>query len=149
MCETYMECSYIYIYIYIYTEESRNTKNTYDFFVQVQNFLLPLSLKVLRHKERDTHSFYSGFSICTPISCDTCPRLRRSSESRPFLFCVQFSTLLTDFFKIPIILPACASGAWRHSHPQVNLLSDFYFDICEQHILPARASTPVLKFAPN
>ena len=46
------------------TYESRNTKNTYDFLVQVRNFLLPLSLKVLRHKERDTHSFYSGFSIC-------------------------------------------------------------------------------------
>ena len=26
---------------------------------------------------------------------------------------------------------------------------DFYFDICEQHILPARALTPALKFAPN
>ena len=43
---------------------SRNTKNTYDFLVQVRNFLLPLSLKVLRHRERDAHSFYSGFSIC-------------------------------------------------------------------------------------
>ena len=40
-------------------------KNTYDFLVQERNFLLPLSLKVLQHKERDTHSFYSGFSICT------------------------------------------------------------------------------------
>ena len=46
------------------TYESRNTKNTYDFLVQVRCFLLPLSLKVLRQKERDTHSFYSGFSIC-------------------------------------------------------------------------------------
>ena len=40
----------------------------HDFLVQVRNFLLPLSLKVLRHKERDTHSIYSGFSICTPSS---------------------------------------------------------------------------------
>ena len=48
------------------TLESRNTKNTYDFLVQVLNFFLPLSLKVLRHKERDTHSFYSGFFICLP-----------------------------------------------------------------------------------
>ena len=31
-----------------------------------ETFLLPLSLKVLRIKERDRHSFYSGFSICTP-----------------------------------------------------------------------------------
>ena len=26
---------------------------------------------------------------------------------------------------------------------------DFNFDICERHMLPARALTPVLKFAPN
>ena len=26
---------------------------------------------------------------------------------------------------------------------------DFYFDICERHILPARVLTPALKFAPN
>ena len=26
---------------------------------------------------------------------------------------------------------------------------DFYFDICERYILPARALTPALKFAPN
>ena len=31
-----------------------------DFLVQVRNFLLPLSLKVFRHKERDT----LDFSIC-------------------------------------------------------------------------------------
>ena len=41
-------------------------KTRHDFSVQVRNFLLPLSLKVLRHKERDTHSFYSGFLICPP-----------------------------------------------------------------------------------
>ena len=35
-------------------------KNTCDFLVQVRNFLLPLSLKVSRHKERDT----PDFSIC-------------------------------------------------------------------------------------
>ena len=29
-------------------------KNTYDFLVQVRNFLLPLSLKVFWHKERGT-----------------------------------------------------------------------------------------------
>ena len=61
-------------------------KSTYDFVVQVRNFLLPLSLKFLRHKKRDTHSFYSGFFICPhphPISCDICPRPPRASESQP------------------------------------------------------------------
>ena len=38
----------------------KQTKNTYDFLVQVRNFLLPLSLKVFRHKERDTPDFFIG-----------------------------------------------------------------------------------------
>ena len=97
----------MFIYIYIHrTLEFRNTKNTYDFLVQVRNFLLPLSLKVLRHKERDSHSFYSGFFICLPpISCGT----RHKSHWPGFgeqakanrLLPRQDSTLLTDFFKIP------------------------------------------------
>ena len=59
----------------------RKTRN--DFSVQVRNFLLPLSLKVLRHKEREAQSFYSAFFICTPLSCDTWPRPPRASESQP------------------------------------------------------------------
>ena len=35
----------------------KQKKQTYDFLVQVQNFLLPLSLKVFWHKERDTPDF--------------------------------------------------------------------------------------------
>ena len=61
--------------------EIRKTRN--DFFVQVRNFLLRLSLKVFRHKERDTHSFYSGFFICPPLLCDTYPRPPRASERQP------------------------------------------------------------------
>ena len=30
-----------------------------------------------------------------------------------------------------------------------TFLWDFYFDIYERHIIPARALTPALKFAPN
>ena len=40
---------------------------------------------------------------------------------------------------------AHASGAWRHSHRLVTFpIWDFYFDISEWHILPARAWTPAL-----
>ena len=40
-------------------------KNTYDFLVQVRNFLLPLSLNVFWHKEeREAQSFYDDVSIC-------------------------------------------------------------------------------------
>ena len=88
------------------TLESRNTKNTYDFLVQVRNFLLPLSLKVLRHEERDTHSFYSDFSIYPPphISCGT--RLKStglaSANKRKSILLVRCLVLnSTDFFQIP------------------------------------------------
>ena len=55
----------------------------------------------------------------------------------PFFFGRQDSTQLTDFSQIS----AHASGAWRHSHPPIW---DFYCDISEWHILPARAWTPAL-----
>ena len=86
------------------TKESRNTKNTYDFFVQVRNFLLPLSLKVLRHKERDIHSFYSGFFICPPYFMQHPPQrplawLRQASESQPSS--PEAGLNPTDFFQNP------------------------------------------------
>ena len=55
-------------HIYIEHRNLETQKTLDDFLVQVRNFLLSLSLNLLRHKERDTHSFYSGFSICTPPS---------------------------------------------------------------------------------
>ena len=93
------------------TQESRNTKNTYDCLVQVRNFLLPLSLKVLRHKERDTHSFYSGFSIC-PTSQHVWhppqghwPGFGEQAKVNRLLP-RQDSTQQTDFFNSPKILRA-------------------------------------------
>ena len=61
--------------------ETRKTLTTSQFRYET---LLPLSLKVLRHKERDAHSFYSGLFICPPpLSCDTSPRPPQASESQP------------------------------------------------------------------
>ena len=85
--------------------EIRKTRN--DFSVQVRNFLLPLSLKVLRHKKRDTHSFYSGFYICLP------PHLVRrlpkaSASKRKSTLLVRYPVLNSTNFldKIPQILRA-------------------------------------------
>ena len=73
----------VHIYIYIEHRNLETPKTRNDFLVQVRIFLLPLSLKVLRHKERDIHSFYIGFSISpAPNTCDTCPRPWRASESQ-------------------------------------------------------------------
>ena len=79
-------------------------KNTYDFLVQVRNFLLPLSLKVLRHKERDTHSFYSGLFILPPPSHVHLSQGLREQAKANRLLPRQDSTQLTEFFEIPKIL---------------------------------------------
>ena len=135
--------------MFIYNIGIPKHKNTNDFLVQVRNFLLPLSLKVFRHKEREAQSFYADFSICTPhLSCAPCPRPRRASESHPSSS--DGKTQLTDFFKSPQILRArfwCMTSFTSPGH--TFYIWDFYFDICERHIFPARASTRVLKFAPN
>ena len=124
-------------------------KNTYDFLVLVRNFLLLLSLKVLWHKERDTHSFYSGFFICPlPPSRATLAQGLREQAKVNRLLPRQDSTQLTDFFKSPKILRALPVHDVIYIHWS-TFLWDFYFDIYERHILPARALTPALKFAPN
>ena len=124
------------------TQETWNTKNTYDFLVQVRNFLLPLSLKVFQHKEeRGTIFLWRLFHL--PL-----PPPRAAPTARPwqalkstFFFPGRNSTPLTDFSQIS----AHASGAWHHSHPLATIpIWDFYFDISEWHILPMCAWTPAL-----
>ena len=111
MCEMYIECS-LHIYIEHRNLEIRKTRN--EFFLQVRNFLLPLSLKVLRHKEREEQSFYSGFFICPPPT-RVAPPTKVSAKANRLLPRQVSSQLLTDFFKISQN-PRRASGAWRHSH---------------------------------
>ena len=65
--------------------KTRKTRN--DFLVQVRNFLLPLSLKVFRHKERGTIFLWWLFHL-SPITCGgpaTRPLawLWRATESQP------------------------------------------------------------------
>ena len=116
------------------TLESRNTKNSDDFFVQVRNFLLPLSLKSLRHKERYTHSFYSGFSICPPPYLVRRPQRANSSglcEPRKSTLLIRCLVLNWRLFQI--------SKNPQRAFPVHDVIN----------ILPACSSTSVLKFAPN
>ena len=90
--------------------EIRKTHN--DFFVQVLNFLFPLSLKVLRHKERDTHSFYSGFP--PPHFVRHLPKASASKRKSTLL--VRCAVLKSTNFLQNFPNPPRASSAWRHSH---------------------------------
>ena len=113
--------------------ESKNTKLTK--LVQVRNFLLPFWVKGnLTWGERETPSFYADFSIC--------PKPHVSPESQPSSY--EARTQLSAFSQIPKS-SAHTFGTWRHSHLLVSIsIWDFYFDICEWHILSAQAWTPAL-----
>ena len=102
---------------FIYNIRMPKHENTYDFFVQVRNFLLPLSLKVFRHKERDTIFLCWLFHLPTPA--------RAVPVAHKF------------FWPRPV--------AWRHSHPWSHPLSGiFYCGTSEWHVCPACVWTPAL-----
>ena len=108
-------------------------------------FLLPLSLKVLQCKERDTHSFYSGFFICPHLV----QHLPKASVSKRKSTVFSQGMDSTNFFQISQNpLHALPVHDIIHIHWS-TFLWDFYFDIYERHILPMHALTPTLKFAPS
>ena len=136
----------VHIYIYIYNIEHRNLeiqKPRNDISVQVRNLLLPLSLKVLRHKDRDTHSFYSAFSSAPPHLVQHLPKAS-ASKRKPTVF-FRGRTQLYELTFSKSRNPLRASGAWRHSH----LLAPFPIwaivtSLSETFAPRACASTPVL-----
>ena len=114
-----------------------NTKNTYDFLVQARNFLLPLSLKVFRHKERDTHDF----SICPkPRAHPTQGHSEQAKVNR--LLPRQDSTQLTDFFKSPKIFRArfrCMTSFTSSRH--IFYLGFLFWHLWTTHPPRARVNT--------
>ena len=109
---------------------------------------ITFELKVIRHKESDTQSFYADFSICAPTSttCGTPPQttglISASHESQPFSS--DAKTQQTDFSQIPKILRARFRCMTSFTPPGHIFIRDFYFDISKWHILLARAWTTAL-----
>ena len=146
MCEMDIACSYIYN---IEHENPETRKNLRLLCSGTKLFLLPLSLKILRHKKRDTHSLYSDFFINPPpphthtgVAPATRPLawLRCASKSQPSSPEAELNS--TNFCKILKILHVRASGAWRHSHPLVNLSLGFLFwHLWTIHIPRTRVNT--------
>ena len=116
--------------------ETRKTRN--DFLVQVRNFLLPLSLKVLRHKERYAHSFYSGFSICPPPKKKHVHTRRKASASKRKSTVFLRAELNRLFSNLPKS-SAHASGAWHHSH--LLVLGFLFWNLWTTHPPRVRVNT--------
>ena len=94
---------------------------------------------------RESQSFYVGFSISPRPPTRVAPATRPlwASESHPSSSDrkTQLTDFLQNFQNPPRALPV---------HDVIHIpkskfsIWDFYFDICERHILPARALTPAL-----
>ena len=112
-------------------------KNTWRLLSSGTKLFITFDLKVIRHKESDTQSFYADISICPPPP-------RAIPHRKLLVWSRLLRTLklnLLTFLKSPKS-SAHASGGRRHSHPPVIFpLWDFFFDNSEWHILPARAWT--------
>ena len=101
---------------------------------------ITFELKVVRHKESDTQSFYADFSIGAPPQ--TTGLISASPESQ--LSSSNAKTQLTDFSYIPKIRRARFRCMTSFISPGHIPIWDFYFDISEWHILPTHAWTPAL-----
>ena len=114
--------------------------------VQVRNFIT-FKLKVFRHEERETQSFYADcfYIVSSQPNQRAAPVAHKVVWPRRApkvnLLRSEAGTQLTAFSQIS----AHTSGAWRHPNTLVPIpIWDFYFDIPEWHILSARAWTPAL-----
>ena len=93
------------IHIYItWNIGSRNTKNTYDFFVQVQNFLLPLSLKGSSTKGERGTIFLSWLFNLPPPTCVASATKVSASKRKPTS--PEAGLYSTNFLQISKILSA-------------------------------------------
>ena len=112
----------------------RNPKyTTFTKLVQVRNFIT-FELKVIRHGERETQSFYADCFY---------KRTNLSVLAQLWISTLSFGSRNSTHCFFSNLSPH--SGAWRHSHPLVPIpIWDFYFDISEWHILSVRVWTPAL-----
>ena len=74
-----------YIHTYIEHRNLETRKTLDDFFVQVRNFLLPLSLKVLQHNERSTIFLYWLFHLPPPTRVAPATKVS-ASKRKPTVF---------------------------------------------------------------
>ena len=94
------------------------------------------------HRQLSTH--WLNQRACAPQSTNYTDLAQVQKSSR-FVH-VQISTHC--FYSKSLRISAHRFWAWRHLHPQSFPIWGFYCDICDCHILPARAWTPALMSAP-
>ena len=136
---------------FIVDHKHRNPENTkFTKLVKVRNF----ELKVFRHEERETQSFYANcfYIVSSQPNQHAAPVAHKVVWPRPGR---NLSSLVrTQELNSLLFLKSPNSSAHTSGHDVIQLLGPifylgFYFDICEWRILPKRAWTPPLMFALN
>ena len=131
--------------------ESKKHAKHWRLFVQVRNFITFLTFRFSTRRERDTQ-----FLLCWLLHLTqqravhhvdptglASPRLENQLASS------RSKSQLTAFFqKSPKILSPSLLGMTSFTSPVSFPIRGFYYDICDCHILPARAWTPALNVCP-
>ena len=131
-------------------ENPKYTRNTLRLLSSGTKLFITFELKVFRHEERETQSFYADcfYIVSSQPNQRAAPVAHKFVWPRPALnldSLVQRQELNSLLFLKSQKSSAHDYGAWRHSHPLVLIpIWDFYFDISKWHIFTARVWTPAL-----
>ena len=123
----------------IHIGNPKYTRNTLRLLSSGTKLFITFELKVFRHEERETQSFYADcfYIVSSQPNQRTAPVAHKFVWLRPALYLdslvrrQELNSLL--FLKSPKS-SAHASGAWRHSYPQSYFLSRILFwNLCLTH----------------
>ena len=121
------------------------TRNTLRLLSSGTKLFITFELRVFRHEERETQSFYADcfYIISSQSNQRTAPVAHKFVWPRPVL---NPDSLVLKSQKSS----AHSSGAWRHSHPLVSFfyLGFLFWHLWMTHPLLVRANTCV-NVAPN
>ena len=118
-----------------------NLRNTDDFLLfRYETLINFFWLLVFRHEERETQFLLAD---CSYIVLQSTPSWLLGPESKSQLASPRVKTQLTAFFKNHQNSQPIASGSDVFHIPFP--IWGFYYDICDCHILRARAWTPALR----
>ena len=160
MWNAHMFIEYSHAYNVHTHRNPKNTRNTDDSLGSGTKLLLPSLSLGFRHEESETQFFYADCSsiVCSqltdPTNARACPAVYNwtgLAQVRKINSFVKVQISTHCFYSKSLRIPAHRFRAWSHSHPSSVLFPiwGFYCDICDCHILPARAWTPAWMSAPT
>ena len=126
----------------------RDPKKTWRLsWFRYETFITFLTFRFSTRGERDTHNFYYADCSSRVSSQHTDPTNAPAPRSKQLDSSRAISQLTFFFFKITKTPSLSLPGMTSFTSPVLFPIWCFYYDICDCHILPARAWTPALMSA--